>query len=129
MTALGITKVETDSLDFILVHFLNYRTNCLIEVSELVGSVALLHRVNFLGNLVLDCAKDLGNLVVLFRVFRFVLDVFVVAVRTHVLRQWPRQLVLAKVASVGDIHWLYFEDVTDTDLLSLFLFLCLLRLS
>lgn len=129
MTALGIAKVETDSLDFILVHFLNYRTDCLIEISELVGSVALLHRVKFLGNLVLDCAKDLGNLVVLFRVFRFVLDVFVVAVRTHVLHLWPRQLVLAKVASVGDIHRLYFEDVTDTDLLSLFLFLCLLRLS
>jgi hypothetical protein len=129
LTALGITKVETDSLDFILVHFLNDRADCLIEVSELVGSVALLHCVNFLGNLVLDCAKYLGNLVVLFRVFRFVLDVFVVAVRTHVLHLWPRQLVLAKVASVGDIHGLYFEDVTDTDLLSLFLFLCLLRLS
>lgn len=107
-TALCIAKVETYSLDFILVHFLNDRTDCFIDVSKLVGSVILLHLVNFLGNLILDCTKNLGNLIILFYIFHFVLDVLIVAVRTHVLHLKPRQLVLAKVASMGNIHRLYF---------------------
>ena len=127
---LCVAEVKADPLDFVLVHFLDNQADSLVQISELVRAVALLHNVDLLRDLVFDRAEDFGDLVVLPGFLLFLVGVLVVAVGTHVLHLLSRHdcLVLTKVASVGDVHGLDFEDVADAHLLRVLLLLCLFRL-